>query len=229
MINAIIADDEPAVSNIICHFIQKEHLPISIVGIAENGLEALDLLRKNDVNLVFLDIIMPFMNGFKVIENVPDKNYIIITAYDSFEYAQQALRLGVKDIILKPIEYKQLLQSITRVIGWKFTCNDTLNGIIEYINKYYYEKIDLQKLSNMFYISPSHVSRLFKQYLGTTTISYVHEIRIKKAVDLLKEGNCSIKETAEFTGYENLNNFYKYFKMYTGCTPAMYTNRQNSN
>ncbi len=222
MITAIIADDEPAVANIICYFIKKEKLPISIVGTASNGNEALELLKQNKVNLVFLDIIMPFMDGFKVIENSPDNNYIIITAYDSFEYAQRALRLGAKDILLKPIEYKQLLQSITRAVGWKFTDNDTLNDILEYINMNYSEKIDLQKLSGEFFVSPSHVSRLFKKFMGTTTVEYIHEVRIKQAVNMLNEGRHSIKEVAEITGYDSLNNFYKKFKIYTGTTPAIY-------
>lgn len=226
MINAIIVDDESAVSNIICHFIQKENLPINIVGIADNGAKALNIMKNTSVSLVFLDIQMPFMNGFQVMENAPDKDYIIITAYDSFEYAQKALRYGAKDILLKPIEYSQLIQSISRVIGWKFTCNDTLNGILEYINKNYQEKIDLTMLSKMFYITPSHISRLFKQYLGTNTISYIHEVRIKKAMDLINEGKHSIKEISELTGYENLNNFYKYFKIFKGDTPAMYMQRQ---
>jgi len=228
MINAIIVDDEPAVATIISHFIEKEQLPIKIMGIAEDGIQALDLIKNNDVQLVFLDIHMPFMDGFKVMERAPDKNYIIITAYDSFKYAQQALRLGAKDIILKPIDYKQLLQSITRVIGWRFTDNATLNGILEYINKNYKEKIDLTLLSNMFYTSPSHISRLFNKYMGINTISYIHEVRIKKAIELLKEDDFSIKEVAEIVGYESLNNFYKYFKINTGLTPALYTQGQEN-
>ncbi len=222
MITAIIADDEPAVANIICYFIEKEKLPISIIGTVSNGKQAFELLKHNKVNLVFLDIIMPFMDGFKVIEKAPDNNYIIITAHDSFEYAQRALRLGAKDILLKPIEYKQLLQSITRAVGWKFTENDTLNDILEYINMNYAEKIDLQKLSNDFFVSPSHVSRLFKKFMGTTTVEYIHEVRIKQAINMLNEGRWSIKEIAEITGYDSLNNFYKKFKIYTGTTPARY-------
>ncbi len=222
MINAIIADDEPAVANIICYFIEKEKLPVTIVGTACNGKEALELLKHNKVNLVFLDIIMPFMDGFKVIESAPDNNYIIITAYNSFENAQRALRLGAKDILLKPIEYKQLLQSITRAVGWKFTSNDTLNDILEYINVNYAEKIDLQRLSNEFFVSPSHVSRLFKKFMGTTTVEYIHEVRIKQAINMLNEGKYSIKEVAEITGYDSLNNFYKKFKTHTGTTPALY-------
>lgn len=222
MINAIIVDDEPAVAKIICHFIDKENLHIDIVGIATNGVEAIDLIENNDVQLVFLDIRMPFMDGFKVMEKVPDKNFIIITAYDSFEYAQRALRLGAKDILLKPIEYEQLLQSITRAVGWKFTENDTLNEILEYINNNYHEQIDLTQLADQFYVSPSHISRLFKNYMNTNTISYINEVRIKRAIELLDEGELSIKEVAEATGYNSLNNFYKYFKLYTGLTPGEY-------
>ncbi len=222
MIKAIIVDDEPAVAKIICHFTEKEKLPIEIVGIAENGIEAIELMKNNDVQLVFLDIHMPFMDGFKVIEAEPEKNYIIITAYDSFKYAQKALRLGAKDIILKPIDYKQLLQSIIRVIGWNITDNPVLNEMLEYINRHYEEKIDLITLSNMFFVTPSHISRLFKKYMNTSTISYIHEVRIKKAIELLRESNISIKEVAEQVGYESLNNFYKYFKQYTGVTPAVF-------
>lgn len=187
----------------------------------------MQLLKDNDVSLVFLDIMMPFLNGFQVIEKAPDKNYIIITAYDSFEYAQQALRMGAKDIILKPIEYKQLVQAITRAVGYKFTGNATLDEIVEYIHIHYAEDIDLQKLANVFYISASHISRLFKQYLGTTNMHYIHEIRIQNAIKLLEEGGVSIKEAAERTGYESLNNFYKYFKKFTGTTPAVYTHKHN--
>lgn len=223
MIKAIIVDDEPAVAKIITHFTEKENLPIEIVGIAENGIEALELIKKRDVQLVFLDIHMPFMDGFKVIEAEPEKNYIIITAYDSFKYAQKALRLGAKDIILKPIEYKQLLQSIVRVIGWNITENPVLNEILEYVNNNYGEKLDLTTLSNMFFVTPSHISRLFKKYMNTSTISYIHEVRVKKAIELLRESDVSIKEVAERVGYESLNNFYKYFKQYTGVTPAVFT------
>ena len=62
--------------------------------------------------------------------------------------------------------------------------------------------------------------------MGKNTISYIHEVRIKKAVNLLNEGKHSIKEIAELTGYENLNNFYKYFKIFKGNTPAMYIQGQ---
>lgn len=123
---------------------------------------------------------------------------------------------------MKPIDPKQLLQAINRVIGWKITDNATLNDILEFINENYNKNITLTMLSNEFFVSASHISRLFNKYMDTNTISYIHSVRIKNAIDLMRDDKLSIKEISEKVGYDNLNNFYKYFKKNTGMTPAMY-------
>lgn len=222
MIRSLIADDEKAVASIIIHFINKHNLPIEIVGVAENGASTISMIKDKKPQLVFLDIQMPINNGFDVMRAMPDINYLIITAYESFHYAQQALRLGAKDIILKPIEYQSFIQSVERVLGWNFTSNHTVNKIIEYINIHYAEEIGLNQLSNMFYTTPSHISRLFKQYMNTSVLAYIHKIRINKAIELIIDNNYCIKDAAMLTGYNSLNNFYKYFKLNTGMTPATY-------
>lgn len=221
MIKALIIDDEPAVATIIKHFISEEGLPIEIAGVAENGVNGVSMIKREKPQLVFLDIQMPVMNGFEVMREMPDTNYIIVTAFEYFEYAQEALRLGAKDILLKPIEFEQLLRSISRAIGWSFTANDTINQIMEHINEHYAEKISLTDLSDRFFVTPSHIARLFKQHVGESVVSYINRVRIKKSQQLLKHG-VSIKDAAEQVGFESLNNYYKYFKIYTGLTPAAY-------
>ena len=130
MIKAIIVDDEPAVSEILTFFIKKNELPIDIVGTAEDGREAMALIEKEKPRLVFLDIQMPIMNGFEVMEESDSEtDFIIITAFESFSYAQQALRLGAKDILLKPIQYEQFMEALNRAIGWQFTGSATVNGV----------------------------------------------------------------------------------------------------
>ena len=104
MIKAVIIDDEPAVATIIRHFIKEESLPIEIAGTAENGVLGVSLIKKEEPEIVFLDIQMPMMNGFEVIRECPASNYIIVTAFEQFDYAQEALRLGAKDILLKPVD-----------------------------------------------------------------------------------------------------------------------------
>ena len=83
MIKALIADDEKAVATIIEHFINTENMPIEIIGRAENGAEAVRLIKKENPQLVFLDIQMPVMNGFEVMQAQPNVKYIIITAFES--------------------------------------------------------------------------------------------------------------------------------------------------
>lgn len=229
MIRAVICDDEKAALNIIRHFIEKEKLPIQIVGTAENGRDAWNLIECQKPNLVFMDIQMPYMNGFEIIRKMKDCKVIIITAYDSFEYAQKALRLGACDILSKPVDFEQLKAAIVRAVGWNFTANETVNTILAYIYQNYNEKIELNTLAGLTYCSVSHIARVFKKYTGLSIISYMHKVRIEKSVRLLEDQGISVKEAAEQVGYQNLNHFYKYFTQYMGMAPASYIKQRRQN
>ena len=220
MIKTVIIDDEPAVVSIIKYFVKKENLPLDIVGTANRGDEGIELIKKLNPQLVFLDIKMPVVDGFEVMKAVSDTKFIVITAFESFEYAQKSLRLGAKDIILKPIEFKQLTASINRVMGWKFTSNNT-------VHSNYDKKIELKTIAANLYLSPDYISKLFKTYMGITINKYINKVRIEKAIELFDNEEVSVKEVALMTGYDSLNNFYKNFKNATGKTPAMYLSEKN--
>lgn len=222
MIRTVICDDEAATVNIIRYYIESKNFPVEIVGTAENGTAALQLIQEVHPNLVFMDIHMPYMDGFQVIHNIDNCKVIIVTAYDSFEYAQKALRAGVCDIIAKPIDFEQLEQAIYRAIGWQVTSNESVNAIIEYINSHYNEKIELTQLAKLTYNTQSYITRLFKKHMSMTILSYVHMIRVEKSIELVEEKRVSLQEAAEQVGYGNLKNYYKYFKLYKGQTPAAF-------
>lgn len=63
---------------------------------------------------------------------------------------------------------------------------------------------------------------MFKKHCGVTFITYVNSLKIKKAREMLRDGDLSIKEVADKVGYNNLNYFYKIFKKNTGVTPNMF-------
>lgn len=225
MIRAVICDDELATQHIIRHFLEANKMPIEIAGCAQDGQEAVELILQVQPQLVFLDINMPYLNGFQVIEQIAGKagaKIIILTAFASFQNAQQALRLGVSDILPKPVDFEQLYTAITRAIGWNFTTNETVNVMLEYIHTHYTENIELEDLANVTYSTESHLSRLFKKHMDTTILSYVHQLRIEEACKLLQNRKYDIQGTAFQVGYSSLNNFYKYFKRYTGKTPAQF-------
>ena len=107
-----------------------------------------------------------YNNGFEIIQKMKDSKVIIITAYDSFEYAQKALRLGAVDIILKPIDFQQLRQAIARAVGWNFTGNEVVDQTLAYLYEHYNDKIDLETLARQIFCSESHLARSFKNIRG---------------------------------------------------------------
>ncbi|MEG2234074.1 MAG: response regulator [Oscillospiraceae bacterium] len=220
MIRAVVCDDEPITFSIIQKFLKIKGFPIEIIGTAENGRDAVELIQHMKPDLAFVDIQMPYMNGFEVIRQIHNTNVIVITAFDTFEYAQNALRLGARDILLKPIDFDQLTESISRAVGWQFTKSDSVNSVLYYIHSHFREKIELQALSQIAYCSESYLARQFKKHVGTTIIFYVHKLRIQYAIQLFRDPHNSVQWVSEQVGYQNLNNFYKYFKLYTGNTPA---------
>ncbi len=171
MLRAVICDDERASLNIIRHFVELENLPIQIVGTAENGRDAYQLIEREKPNLAFLDINMPYLNGLEVAQKLPDTKVILITAYDSFEHAQKALRLGVCDILAKPIDMEQLRNAIARAVGWHFTGSDGVNTVLAYLYGHFRERVELSTLAGLAYCSESHIAREFKRHTGMSILS----------------------------------------------------------
>ena len=112
MIKVIIADDEIRVCNLICNLIDWTSLNMQIVGTAHDGLSAYDLIEKENPDLIITDIRMPGMDGLTLISKTksicPEAEIIIISGYRDFEYAQNAIRYGVNDYLLKPIKKDEL-------------------------------------------------------------------------------------------------------------------------
>ncbi|MDO4275580.1 MAG: response regulator [Eubacteriales bacterium] len=223
MVRAVICDDETASLTIIRYLIESEKLPIDIVGTASNGQSALELIRREKPDLAFLDIQMPRLDGFEVMEQLQGMKtkVIIVTVYNTFAHAQKALHLGACDIIAKPINVVQLKEAVARAIGWNFTDSDLLNKAVHYIHNHYAEAVNLNSLAQVCCCTSSHLAHLFRQHFDMPALSYIHKFRIAKAAQLLQEG-LSVQDAAWQTGYTSLNHFYKYFKLYQGMTPAAY-------
>lgn len=227
MIKTLIVDDEILARDLLKLLISKNNIPLEVVGEAENGREAIELIFDLKPEVVFLDIEMPGSDGIDVMDYIKNHyiepiTFIVVTAFSYFEYAQSSLRLGAKDILLKPIEANSLKESIARVIGYKFTDNPLLNDILQYININYRNDIQLNQCAKDFHISVNQINRLFNKYFHMTFIKYLNKFRIDKAIELMYNEEFPIKEIATQVGFNNLNYFYKTFKIITGNTPKNY-------
>ncbi|WP_186429602.1 response regulator [Clostridium sp. BSD9I1] len=119
MIKVIIADDEEKVCQLIFNLIDWKSLDMEVVAMAHNGVEALELIEKFSPDIVVTDIRMPGYDGLEMIgraKNIKESIYfIIISGYSHFEYAQNAIRYGVGDYILKPVKKDELLNTLTNI------------------------------------------------------------------------------------------------------------------
>lgn len=119
--HVLVAEDEPLILNNIAKKIEKVSPELKIIGKAQSGREALNILASVSVDILITDIEMPGMNGLDLIcrvkEMYPTIHIVILSGYNNFEYARTALRYGVEDYLLKPIEQEslnQILQDICR-------------------------------------------------------------------------------------------------------------------
>ena len=120
MVKLVVADDEERVCRLIVALGNWEELGIKVVGTAANGIQALELIRKEKTDILITDIRMPGLNGLELIEKVreisPDIKIMIISGYANFEYAQNALKQGVSDYLLKPINKEALNESLAKMV-----------------------------------------------------------------------------------------------------------------
>lgn len=119
MFRLLVVEDEEMIRNKILHNTNwKEHGFVEVFE-ANNGIEALEIVRKNNVDIVITDIQMPEMNGIELIREIKSLNRgikcVIITAYAEFEYAKESVKLNVNDYILKPFKSRDLLDIVKKL------------------------------------------------------------------------------------------------------------------
>ena len=121
MFNILIVDDEKRERAGLEFLIRKYKYPLEVIQ-AQNGEEALEIFENTAIDILLTDIKMPFMTGIELIEHVRKKGYdpfcIIFSAYGEFEYAQNAISLGVIQYLLKPIsrdDFQKLFQKVLKL------------------------------------------------------------------------------------------------------------------
>ncbi len=99
---------------------------------------------------------------------------------------------------------------------------DRMSGILDYLEKHYTENVNINALSEKFYISEFYLCRLFKEYAGKTILTYLTELRIKHACRLLRSTSEPIKRVARSSGYGSVSAFGKAFRTIVGSSPGEY-------
>jgi two-component system response regulator YesN len=118
-LKALLVDDEINIIKNLNQIIPWEQMGIEVIGLAKNGVEALQYIHAECPDILLTDIRMPLMDGIALLQRVRELNQnceiLILTGYQDFEYARSALQYGANDYILKPIHYGELEATIQRV------------------------------------------------------------------------------------------------------------------
>lgn len=229
MYKLIIVEDEEIIRKGLVHTIDWLSMGFAVVGEGEDGKEGLRLINELKPDLVITDIRMPLMNGLEMLSLAKKENKfesIILTSYGEFEYAKEAISIGVSDYILKPINESELFKLISRlkekIDEVKFyesikSCtsnkeeleftnlkiymdskntNTYVKYIINKIQEEYSEKLSIEGLAEELGVSSSYLSRKFKNETSYTFLDMLNKYRIQKAVEIM------MKEKDKFRVYE---------------------------
>lgn len=119
MYKVIIADDEPKVSQLIKNLIDWEGLGLEHAATAHDGISALELIKEHQPDIVITDIRMPGYDGIELIKYTkvvkPDIDFIIVSGYQYFDYAHNAIKYGVKDYLLKPLNKTEINTTLAKM------------------------------------------------------------------------------------------------------------------
>ncbi|WP_107840171.1 response regulator transcription factor [Metasolibacillus meyeri] len=222
--NLLIVDDEFLEIEQLEYLI-KPHFPNWHIYKAHDASQAMTLAKQHRIHLAFLDIQMPGKTGLelaKELQQLYELDIIMVTAYQSFDYAQQAIRVGVSDYLTKPIIEEELIQTLKKYDKWS-SKNETIQAALSIIHERYAEKLTVNSIAAEVFVHPSYLSRKFLEVQQIGLNEYINNYRLEKAkASMLNNPKLSISEIAEQSGFNSQHYFSVAFKKKYGMAPREY-------
>ncbi|MBM7580146.1 response regulator transcription factor [Jeotgalibacillus terrae] len=222
---------------------------------AGSAEEAIQTAQQEKVHVIVTDICMPEMTGLELIEEIQRLGQkpvsLILSGHSEFEFAQTAIRLGVLNYLVKPVQKKKLIQSVEEALEKEFSeeragimqkaADHSLTGLEQdqkqmtspvqagrdYIDNHMDRQMTIREVAEHVHLNPSYFSVIFKEQTGLTFSEYVTRKRLQKAKHLLLTTSMPVADIAESAGYQTAKYFNKIFKEYEGITPGRFRKHHN--
>ena len=231
----LIADDEDVIRKGVLKYIKLHTERFEQIYEAENGEEAIELMLAYRPDILLLDVQMPKKTGIDVMKEARhaglDPIVVILSGYDEFQYAQQALRYGAREYLLKPVRAKDILECLNHLADQlpgeekqmeEASENQLVKRAEDYIAEHYMEPVTLNEIAENLGVSRGYVSTLFTQNRECGFVDYLNEVRVERACSYLEQNYFKVYEIAYKVGFRNEKYFSKVFKKIKGVTPKEY-------
>jgi CheY-like chemotaxis protein len=231
----LVVDDDPGILDLHTRMVQSHSAAYRVLKAAD-GREALKIIRETPPDLVLLDLMMPGLDGFGVLEamrqgettrNIP---VIVLTARVLSEADMARLNNGVATVLGKGMF---TVQETLRHIEGTLNRNTSLGSVAQrvvrramgYLHTHYAEDISREAVAQYVGVSEGYLTRCFRQETGLTLIAYLNRYRIRLAKTLLTGKTQSVTEVALAVGFSNVAYFSRVFHREVGLWPSEYQRR----
>lgn len=254
MIKVLVIDDEPLQRQGIVRLTPWADFGAEVVGDTGSGMEGILLARRLHPDVLIVDIKMPGLSGLDVIAQLReeiDAEYIILSGYGEFEYAQQAIALGVCAYLLKPLDDEELAAAMKagaeRIYRRRLSSDapaapepgrpvlqlpqdEPVRGYllhaVRYMEEHMGRPITVRDVADALGLSVSYLHKLFAR-CGTSFSAYLTDCRLHRAGRMLRESDEKIYVIAAACGYQDTRYFSKIFQKYMGAKPTEYRSEKN--
>ena len=233
-LNILLLDDEPLELELL-EFLIHRYYPTWNIYKSSSGSQAIKLLEqrnalKETIQLAFIDIQLPGKDGLTTAEELrkinEDIDFVIVSAYQEFNYAKKSIQLNVVDYLIKPVIEEELVNVLKQYLeNNPVLCTNSIyvQQTIEKVKEHYQESINLADIANELHINSSYLSRKFSEELGISFSDYMIQYRIEVAKKLLMEQkDWTIQRISEECGFNSQHYFSTAFKKLTALSPKDY-------
>lgn len=235
----LVVDDDPHTLDLHARIIQTQAPAYRILR-ARSGVEALEVLGQNRVDLVLLDLMMPELDGFGVLRAMREERrtrdipVIVITGQTLTEAEMARLNQGVATVISKGMfTPDETLARLDAALERRRQLSDQAQVLVRkamaYIHRQYVNPITREALANYVGMNDDYLTYCFRQELGMTPIDYLNRYRVLQAQRLLLETDKSITTIALEVGFSSNSYFSRIFRRQVGQSPDEYRRRSAPN
>ena len=241
-LRTLVVDDEPPVHDAIRMMVDWRALNYQMPDSAADGAEALAMMRERNYDVIITDICMPNMSGLEFMRETKRLNQkvqiLVITAYAQFSYAQEALRLGARDLFLKPLDRHELEACLRAIAaeypdtpqqedGQNYKRDELYQKLLDTLNDHFQQDISVRRLAEEHYVSSAYLGQYFKRMSGTTIHEYINRKRIDWIKMRTQQKNVYVQKIIADAGYKNSGYFYRVFQKMEGMSFAEWRDSLN--